>query len=145
MNEVLHDPGMTSNLVVVSSLEDEGNDVLFSRGRVYILKHGSSEKIEIGVREGGLYQLTAKLLKALVHDTISPIELWHKRLAHLHYRDLPILRKVSIGLPEFGDQHSGVCRGCALGKNDETVSVQQQSGQGDLGPYSFRSVWTDVR
>ena len=49
MNEVLHVLGMTSNLIVVSSLEDEGNDVLFSRGRVYILKHGSNEKIEIGV------------------------------------------------------------------------------------------------
>ena len=61
MEEVLHVLGMTSNLVVVSSLEDEGNDVLFSKGRVYILKHGSSEKIEIGVREGGLYRLTAKL------------------------------------------------------------------------------------
>ena len=77
MEEVLHIQGMTSNLIAVSSLEDEGNDVLFSRGRVYILKHGSSEKIEIGVREGGLYRLTAKLLKALVHDTISAIELWH--------------------------------------------------------------------
>ena len=63
--------------------------------------------------------MTAKLLKALVHDTISPIELWHRRLAHLHYRALPILRKVSIGLPKFGDQHSGVCHGCALGKNDK--------------------------
>ena len=58
MEEVLHVPGMTSNLVAVSSLEEEGNDVLFSRGRVYILKHGSNEKIEIGVREGGLYRLT---------------------------------------------------------------------------------------
>ena len=47
MKEVLHVPGMTSNLVVVSSLEDEGNDVLFSRGRVYILKHGSNEKIPL--------------------------------------------------------------------------------------------------
>ena len=75
MKEVLHVPGMTSNLVVVSGLEDEGNDVMFSRGRVFIQKHGSSEKIEIGVHEGGLYRLTAKLLKALVHDTISSIEL----------------------------------------------------------------------
>ena len=82
----MHVRGMTSNLVAVLSLEDEGNDVLFSRGRVYILKHGSNEKIETGVHEGGLYRFTAKLLKALVHDTISPIELWHRRLAHLHYR-----------------------------------------------------------
>ena len=119
MKDVLNVPGMTSNLVDVSALEHEGNDVLFSRGRVYIQKHGSSERIEIGIRDGGLYRLTAKLLKALVHDTISLIELWHGRLAHLHYRALPTLRKVSIGLPEFGDQHSGVCRGCALGKNDK--------------------------
>ena len=119
MKDVVHVPGMTSNLVVVSALEDEGYDVLFSRGRVYIQKYGSSERFEIGIRDGGLYRLTAKLLKALVHDTISSIELWHRRLAHLHYRVLPPLRKVSIGLPEFGDQHSGVCRGCALGKNDE--------------------------
>ena len=99
--------------------KDEGYDVLFSRGIVYIQKHGSSERIEIGIHDGGLYRLTAKLLKALVHDTISLIELCHGGLAHLHYRALPTLRKVSIGLPEFGDQHSGVWRGCALGKNDK--------------------------
>ena len=45
------------------------------------------------------------------------MELWHRRLAHLHYRALPSLRKVVIGLLEFEVQHDGVCRGCALGKN----------------------------
>ena len=39
------------------------------------------------------------------------------RLARLHYRALPSLRKVVTGLPEFEVQHDGVCRGCALGKN----------------------------
>ena len=34
--DVLHVPGMTSNLVAISALEDEGYDVIFSRGRVYI-------------------------------------------------------------------------------------------------------------
>ena len=99
MKDVLHVRGMTSNLVAVSALGDEGYDVIFSRGRVYIKKYGSSERIEIGIRDGGLYRLTTKLLKALVHDTISPIELWHRRLAHLHYRALPTLRKVTTGLP----------------------------------------------
>ena len=49
MKEVLHVPGMTSNLVAVSALEDEGYDVLFSKGRVYIQKYENSEKIEIGI------------------------------------------------------------------------------------------------
>ena len=61
--------------------------------------------------------MTYRLLKALLHETISSVELWHRRLAHLHYRALPSLRKVVTGLPEFEVQHDGVCRGCALGKN----------------------------
>ena len=108
MNDVLHVPRMTNNLVVVSALQDEGYDVTFLTGRVYIQKHKSSERIEIGICDGGLYILTTELLKALLHDTISLIELWHMRLAHLHYRSLPTLRKVSIGFPEFRDQHNGV-------------------------------------
>ena len=61
--------------------------------------------------------VSSRLHKALVHDIVSSVKLWHRRLAHLHYRALPSLRKVVIGLPEFEVQHDGVCRGCALGKN----------------------------
>ena len=75
--------------------------MIFSRGRVFVQKFGSSEWIEIGIRDGGLYRLSARLLKALLHDTVSLVELWHRRLAHLHYRALPSLRKVVIGLPKF--------------------------------------------
>ena len=53
----------------------------------------------------------------MVHDFVSSMELWHRRLAHLHYRALHSLRKVLTDLPEFEVQHVGVCRGCALGKN----------------------------
>ena len=56
MKDVLHVPGMTSNLVAVFALEGEGYDVTLSRGRVYIQKYGSNERIEIGIREGGLYR-----------------------------------------------------------------------------------------
>ena len=44
------------------------------------------------------------------------MDLWHRRLAHLHYRPLHLLGKVVIGLLKFKVQH-GVYRGCALGKN----------------------------
>lgn len=90
MKDVLHVPRMTSNLAGMSTLEDEGYDVLFSRGPVIIQKHGSSEKIVIAIHDGRLYKLTTRLLKALVHDTINPVELWHRSLAHLHYRALPL-------------------------------------------------------
>ena len=117
MRYVLLVPGMTRNLTEVSTLEDEGYDVIFSKGRVFIQKYGSNMKIEMGIHDGGLYKLTARLLKALLHDTISSVELWHRKLTHLHYRALPSLKKVVTSLLEFKVQHDGVFQGCALGKN----------------------------
>jgi hypothetical protein len=52
-----------------------------------------------------------------MHDSISLSELWHRRLAHLHYRALPALGKMVTGLPALCVEHDGICRGCALGKN----------------------------
>ena len=54
---------------------------------------------------------------ALVHDSIEPSELWHQRLAHVHYRALPIASKAVSVLPEFQTKHEGTCKGCAQGKN----------------------------
>ena len=46
--------GMRSNLIAV---ENEGYDVIFSRGRVLIQKYDNSEQIVIGIHDGGLYRL----------------------------------------------------------------------------------------
>jgi hypothetical protein len=100
-------------------LEDKGYKITFLEGRVLAWhkdSHISSSKV-IGVQENNLYKLTIKPVQALLHDTISLSELWHKRLAHIHYRALPIVGKMVTGLPEIQIQHKGVCKGCALGKN----------------------------
>ena len=70
MRDVLLVPGMTSNLVAVSALEDEGYDVLFSTGRVFIQKYGNSERIEIAICDRGLYRLSTRIFKALLHDIV---------------------------------------------------------------------------
>ena len=70
----------------------------------------------IGKQEGGLYKLKGHLEQAMVHDIVEPNELWHRRLAHVHYRELPIESKVVEGLPEFQAKHDGVCKGCAKRK-----------------------------
>ena len=43
--------------------------------------------IVIGEQEGGLSKLKGHLEQDLIHDTVETNELWHKRLAHVHYRD----------------------------------------------------------
>ena len=67
----------------------------------------------IGEKDKGLYRLKEQPEKALVHDSIEPSELCHRRLAHVHYRALPIASKVVSGLPEIQTKHEGVFKGCA--------------------------------
>ena len=47
----------------------------------------------IGEQDRGLYKLKGRPEQALVHDSIEPSELWHRRLAHVHYRALLIASK----------------------------------------------------
>jgi hypothetical protein len=86
LEKVLYVLGMKRNLVFISALEDKGYKITFSKGRVLAWhkdSHIISSKV-IGVRENSLYKLTIKPVQALLHDTISLSELWHRRLAHIH-------------------------------------------------------------
>jgi hypothetical protein len=55
--------------------------------------------------------------QALVHNNVISSELWHRRLAHINYKSLPVFSKMVTGLSDMQVQHDGVCKGCALGKN----------------------------
>ena len=68
------------------------------------------DAVVIGVEEGGLYRLKGHVDSTLMTNTISPCELWYKRLAHIHYKALPIVSKVVIGLPDIQIDHEGVCK-----------------------------------
>ena len=63
----------------------------------------------------------------MVHDSLEPIELLHRRLAHVHYRALPLARKAIEGLPEMQTKHDGVCKGCAKGKNTKKTFPSSES------------------
>ena len=55
----------------------------------------------IGEDDGGLYKIKGQPTKVLFHDSIEPSELWHRRLAHVHYRSPPMASKEVSGLPEI--------------------------------------------
>ena len=63
----------------------------------------------------------------MVHDTVEPNELWHRRLAHVHYRALPLARKDIEGLPEMQTKPEDVCNGCAKGKNTKNTFPSSES------------------
>ena len=97
----------------------------------------------IGVREGCLYKALRHSTQALVHSTINPCELWHRRLGHLHYKAIPGLQKMVTGMPEFPYEHEGICKGCALGKNIKKSFPKSNSRfEGTLNIIHSRHVWT---
>ena len=59
----------------------------------------------IGEQEGGLYKLKGQPEQALVHELIEPNELWHKKLAHVHYRALLMARKVVLVQEEIQEKY----------------------------------------
>ena len=63
----------------------------------------------------------------MVHDSVDPNELWHRRLAHVHYIELPLASKIVQGLLEIQTKHDGVCKGCAKGKNTKKTFPSRES------------------
>ena len=57
--------------------------------------------VVIGEQEGGLYKLKGHPEQALIDGIVEPNECCHRRLAHVHYRALPIASKAVEGLSNF--------------------------------------------
>jgi hypothetical protein len=72
-------------------------------GQVLLWPKNSSinKSTMIGFREGGLYKFKGHQEQALVNNSVSSSELWHRRISHLNYRALPVLRKIVTGLLEI--------------------------------------------
>jgi len=118
IEEILYVPGLKKNLISVAVLEDKGYRVIFMDKKALLWPKNEelSSAIVIGVREGGLYKLLGHI-QALVHASVSPSELWHRRFGHLHFKALLGLQKMVRGMFSLHFEHDGICRGCVLGKN----------------------------
>ena len=100
MKDVLF-AGPNKNLLSIYSLDTKGMRVAFVDGQVLTWPKGKTidDAVVIGEQEGGLYKLKGQPKQALVHESVEPSELWHRRIAHVHYRELPLARKFVKGLP----------------------------------------------
>ena len=115
MKGVLFVQELKNIILSISALDGKGMMVAFVDGQVLMWTKGHTidDVVVIGEKEGGLYELKGQPKQALVHDSIDPNKLWHRRLAHEHYRALPLVSKVVEGLPEIQTKHDGVYKGCA--------------------------------
>ena len=95
MKDFLYVSGMKKNLLSISALDEKGMRVVFVDGQVLMWPKGKTidDATMIGEEDGGLYKLKGQPEQALVHESIEINELWHRRLAHVHYRAQPIVSK----------------------------------------------------
>ena len=101
MKDVLYVLGLKKNLLSISALYAKGIRVAFVDGQFLMWTKGKTvdDATVIGEKEGGLYRLKGQPEQALVHESIKPSELWHIRLAHVHYRARLITSKAVSTLP----------------------------------------------
>ena len=97
MKEVLYVPGLKKNIISISTLDKKWFRVSFVDGEVLMWPKGKiiDDATITGAEEGGLYKLKGHTDSALTVSTISPCELWHRILAHVNYKALPIVSKVA--------------------------------------------------
>ena len=62
-----------------------------------------------------MYKLKGHSEAALIHDTTSPCELWHKRISHINYKSLPHVIKVVTSILDLNIDHEGIYQGCPKG------------------------------
>ena len=129
MKDVLYVLGLKKNLLSIYALDAKGAKVAFVDGQVLMWPKGNTidDAVLIGGKEGGFYKLKGQPKQALVHDLVEPSELWYRRIAHVHYRAIPLVSKAIEGIPKIQAKHDGVCKGCEKGKNTKkTFQVAKQ-------------------
>jgi hypothetical protein len=96
MKDVFYVPGLKKKLLSISSLDKKGFWVAFVDGKVLMWSKGKTieDVVVIEIEEGGLYKLNGNLDATLTHSTISPCEIWNRRIAHINYKYLLYVRKV---------------------------------------------------
>eukprot|EP00253_Pinus_taeda_P009762 PITA_09762 len=91
VSDVVYVPRMKKNLISVSTLEDRGYDVLFSRGNTRGRIDNRSSSSEL-------------------------CEIWHRKMGHMYHGALSTLREITTAVPDFSCDHLDVCKGRDMGK-----------------------------
>ena len=126
LHDVLHVPGLGTNLLSIASVTERGIDVAFTKQMVSFTKNGLF--IMTGNRsDKELYRLNMRTVPVIRNETIAhtatvdrlSLSVWHQRLSHVNYKT--IVKMVSgnmvhgIKLDDYSIP-TEVCSGCALGK-----------------------------
>jgi hypothetical protein len=138
LNNVLHVPDLSSNLLSVSQITDKGYTVVFTKDHCKVFDDikFTGNQVLIASKDNGLYRYKAQVRHILEEEhsnllqtrqetanahTVSaiPMDIWHKRLGHLSESGMRILGdgKNCMNLSfQKEDTINGSCVPCLTGK-----------------------------
>ncbi|XP_059627216.1 uncharacterized protein LOC132270007 [Cornus florida] len=120
IQEVLLVEGLKHNLLSVSQLCDSGKEFCFNKEKCNVIDLESKQvSFSASRSSGNVYTVTEEIQVTQCNLTTSDeAKLWHKRLGHLHSRNMSKILKLKAvkGLPDicFKDDH--LCKACQQGK-----------------------------
>lgn len=117
VKDVLCVPDLTTNLLSVAKISENQNTVQFdSSGCIY---NSEKELVAKGVISNGIYKLDNSDVKCLLAASKSvSLNLWHRRLGHMNYRDMCRMRNGAVNGVTFDGQANDLkqCEVCCMGK-----------------------------
>ncbi|CAL2256157.1 unnamed protein product [Prunus armeniaca] len=111
---------LQANLISISQLCDDGSSVWFDKDQCYVADLQGKKVMRSMRSKDNCYSIQVNENKSLVCNRANDdvMELWHRRLGHINFRDLLKLSKKECvrGLPKLSGKSAGVCGACQLGK-----------------------------
>lgn len=118
VNDILHIPKLSANLLSVYKMVCHGNTIIFDSDGCKIY-NGNMKLLQTIKAVNGVYKLHAPTeeICMLANKSESNAMLWHRRFGHLNYGTLCKLNDAVIGLCiKHDDKQIKQCKVCDLGK-----------------------------
>lgn len=117
VNDVLHVPGLSANLLSVHHIASKGNSVLFdSKGCT--IRNADNEIVAMCESSNGVYKLQSNDSVCLkTNHTVSSFT-WHRRLGHINLQSMKKMRDGAVDGLNFNEECAEIqnCETCAYGK-----------------------------
>ncbi|XP_059635232.1 uncharacterized protein LOC132277390 [Cornus florida] len=120
IHEVLLVKGLKHNLLSVSQLCNSGKEVCFNKERCNVIDLESKQVLFSANRSSrNVYTVIEESQVTQCNlTTCDEAKLWHKRLGHLHSRNISKILKMKAvkGLPDISFKDDHLCKSCQQGK-----------------------------
>lgn len=120
INDVLHVPDLSANLLSVSRMCEKGNKVVFDEQGCKIYTR-ENDLVSFCKPENGIYKLKSNISECMnAVNKSDDLVLWHRRLGHMNYDNMKKMRDGAVNGVKFRDGKIGMqnCDICAEAKQN---------------------------